>query len=318
MALETATYISDLNASNPPGADPLSQADDHLRLIKSTVKATFPNITGVVSATQSQINLLTGTGALLLLRGYLDGCILSTAGGSATMSISAGYATDSATAYLMNLTAIAKTTSAWAVGNGTGGLDTGTIANSTWYHFYVIRRPDTGVVDVVFSTNATTPTLPTNYTQYRRIGSGLTNGSAQWTSFTQNGDEFWLNDPVQTAASGTNPGTASVSHTLTAPLGIVTTSIINASLTLTLGAGVDVIWYIRPLSATDTVPSLTTAPGAQLACALPAGSNQYASAQLHIKTNTSSQIGARLNASAAGVGAYIQSVGWIDNRGRSA
>ena len=56
MALETATYISDLNASNPPGADPLSQADDHLRLIKSTVKATFPNVTNAVTATHTQLN----------------------------------------------------------------------------------------------------------------------------------------------------------------------------------------------------------------------------------------------------------------------
>lgn len=61
MALETATYISDLNSSNPPGADNVSQADDHLRLIKSTVKATFPSITGAVNATQTELNLLSST-----------------------------------------------------------------------------------------------------------------------------------------------------------------------------------------------------------------------------------------------------------------
>ena len=43
MSLETGTYISDLDASNPPGADPRSQGDDHLRLVKSVAKATFPN-----------------------------------------------------------------------------------------------------------------------------------------------------------------------------------------------------------------------------------------------------------------------------------
>jgi len=56
MALETATYIDGLNASNPAASDAISTADDHLRLIKSTIKATFPNITGPVTATQAAIN----------------------------------------------------------------------------------------------------------------------------------------------------------------------------------------------------------------------------------------------------------------------
>lgn len=56
MALETATYINGLVSSNPPGTDQISQADDHLRLIKATVLATFPNITGAVTATHSAIN----------------------------------------------------------------------------------------------------------------------------------------------------------------------------------------------------------------------------------------------------------------------
>lgn len=62
MALETGTYISDLVTSNPPNTDGVSQADDHLRLIKSTVKATFPNITGAVTATHTDLNKLTSSG----------------------------------------------------------------------------------------------------------------------------------------------------------------------------------------------------------------------------------------------------------------
>jgi len=43
MALETATYVSDLVTTNPIGAtDKRSQGDDHLRLLKSVLKATFP------------------------------------------------------------------------------------------------------------------------------------------------------------------------------------------------------------------------------------------------------------------------------------
>ena len=53
MALETGTHISDLNAANPTSVDGLAQADDHLRLIKSTVKASFPNISGAMTATHT-------------------------------------------------------------------------------------------------------------------------------------------------------------------------------------------------------------------------------------------------------------------------
>lgn len=56
MALESGTYIDSLNASNPASTDGLGQADDHIRLIKSAIKATFPNITGQVTATQADLN----------------------------------------------------------------------------------------------------------------------------------------------------------------------------------------------------------------------------------------------------------------------
>jgi hypothetical protein len=45
MGLESATYIASLNSSNPVGStDQKSQGDDHLRLIKSTIKNSFPGI----------------------------------------------------------------------------------------------------------------------------------------------------------------------------------------------------------------------------------------------------------------------------------
>lgn len=72
MSLETGTYISDLVATNPVGAtDPKSQGDDHIRLLKSTILATFAAITGAVTATHTEINRLhgltglTGTGNLV-------------------------------------------------------------------------------------------------------------------------------------------------------------------------------------------------------------------------------------------------------------
>ncbi len=60
MPLETATFINELNADWPLGDDPIREADDHMRLIKSTIQTTFPNITGEVTASQAELNLLVG------------------------------------------------------------------------------------------------------------------------------------------------------------------------------------------------------------------------------------------------------------------
>lgn len=61
MGLETSfNYPSDLSASNPASGDARSQGDDHLRGIKNVIKTTFPNITGAVSATQTELNYVAG------------------------------------------------------------------------------------------------------------------------------------------------------------------------------------------------------------------------------------------------------------------
>lgn len=60
MGLESATYISGLNASNPTSSDNASQGDDHIRLIKSTLLSTFPNVTGAVTPTHTELNYVDG------------------------------------------------------------------------------------------------------------------------------------------------------------------------------------------------------------------------------------------------------------------
>lgn len=60
MSLETGTYISDLVATNPTSTDLKSEGDNHLRLLKSTIKATFPSITGALTSTHTQLNFVTG------------------------------------------------------------------------------------------------------------------------------------------------------------------------------------------------------------------------------------------------------------------
>lgn len=60
MGLETGTYISDLVSTNPVSGDPKSQGDDHIRLLKSTIKATFPNVNAAVTPTDEELNFVDG------------------------------------------------------------------------------------------------------------------------------------------------------------------------------------------------------------------------------------------------------------------
>lgn len=71
MALETATYVSQLVPSNPLSTDSVAQADDHLRLIKSALVATFPNLTGPVTTTQQGLNYPVPQYSIILWSGVL-------------------------------------------------------------------------------------------------------------------------------------------------------------------------------------------------------------------------------------------------------
>ena len=60
MAIETFEFIDDLNAANPTATDNVSEGDDHLRGLKTTLKNTFPNVTGAINATETELNYVDG------------------------------------------------------------------------------------------------------------------------------------------------------------------------------------------------------------------------------------------------------------------
>ena len=61
MGLEAATFISELVATNPTGADDYSTADDHIRLVKAVLQGQFPNFGAVaVNATPAELDKLDG------------------------------------------------------------------------------------------------------------------------------------------------------------------------------------------------------------------------------------------------------------------
>ncbi len=74
MAIESASYISELVATNPAGGDDYATADDHLRLVKAVLKTQFPNLTAAaVTATVAELNKLDGFTGLVADLNILSG-----------------------------------------------------------------------------------------------------------------------------------------------------------------------------------------------------------------------------------------------------
>lgn len=65
MTVESVTYISDLNATLPAAGDAKSEGDDHIRNLKTGIKATFPNVNGAISATDEDLSRMAGANTAL-------------------------------------------------------------------------------------------------------------------------------------------------------------------------------------------------------------------------------------------------------------
>jgi len=82
MAKETASYISQLVATNPVASDSVSVGDDHLRMLKTVLKTQFSGLSGTtaVTATEAEMN-------------YLDIATLGTSADSKVLTQASGVVT---------------------------------------------------------------------------------------------------------------------------------------------------------------------------------------------------------------------------------
>ena len=93
MGLETATFISQLSATNPLATDPISQGDDHLRLIKDVLQEQFTSLgAAAVTTTAGELNILDGVTATSTELNYLDITTLGTSENSKAVTQTAGGA----------------------------------------------------------------------------------------------------------------------------------------------------------------------------------------------------------------------------------
>jgi len=279
-------------------------------------KAILQDQNSVTIATRDPVPAPALPGALPALRGYIDGLVLSTGGGSNIFSIAAGAAADSTNAVTMNLSSMAKNTNAWVVGSGNGALDTGSISTNTWYHVFCIQRSDTGAVDSLISLS-TSPTMPANYNYKRRIGSLLTDGSAHFTAFVQDGDLFQWKTLVSDVNGVTNSGSAAVTRTLSVPPGVNVIALIQGLYANSDGATASVV-YLSDLATTDSTPTNMVANGIGDTPALSSAAGFIARGAFlkSVRTNTSSQIRSRESLGNTNCTLTLNTLGWIDHRGR--
>jgi len=105
--------------------------------------------------------------------------------------------------------------------SGAGGLETiSSETVDTWYAIHIITDDRGTNVSGLLSVSSTTPTLPTGYTKFRRVGWVRNNGSSNFIGFTQIMENVIYNDPIGNLF--TNPS-GTVSFASYVPTGILFT-----------------------------------------------------------------------------------------------
>lgn len=133
--LETVTYIDDFNTAWPLSSDPKSEGDNHLRNIKAGVVASFPNITGAMTSTQAELNILDGatvTTAEVNLLGGKTGTIWTSTNDGAGSTLDADLLDAQSSAYYLARVNHTGTIDAADIATGavtTTGILDGTIAS---------------------------------------------------------------------------------------------------------------------------------------------------------------------------------------------
>lgn len=159
--------------------------------------------------------------------------------------------------FFLGTNLVKKLDASWSAGTNQGGLDTGTKANDTWYYCYTIYNPTTNIADAIFSTNSSSPTLPSGYVNYDYVGAirtdssgNIYNGSFKFSfdgSYT-----FMFNLPIASYNSSP-PATSKTLVTVTCPPN--STAFLYHSVT-TVSPGTSRFFRVFADSATDAAPTV--------------------------------------------------------------
>lgn len=226
---------------------------------ETTVEIDDPVLT--VNLTAVSVSLLTphesGGSISLPMIGPLStatitGLELSNNGLSPTtdIDVAPGYARDTGDSDDIFLTTVMTKSLAavWAPGSGAGGLLAGARTTNSLYAVWLIKRTDTGHVDVGIDPSFIAPSLPANYDKKRLIGFITTNttGAGEIRAFLQAGDHFAF---IDTAAGYDHTESPAVSGTT-----------YTATLLLPPNSLADVLWVYQNPTSTGLAVDVYLAP----------------------------------------------------------
>lgn len=236
-------------------------------------------------------------------KGYFHGLKLANSG-SHGITIGIGEAaSDAATPIRLVLAApLTKLlNTAWAVGNGNGGLDTGSVAAGT-YHLWLIGRSSDDAVDALFSLSASAPTMPVGWDRKAYMWPVVRLASAN-LGFVQVGNYFSLTAPT-VSANTPIAITAALLALPNVPTGASVLTDFTASIFAT-SANYHA-YFSSPLAA-DAVP----APNS-FSSLVTIGNSALSSGQFRLLTDSSGRI--RHRASTAIPFFYATTLGWEFHR----
>lgn len=258
--------------------------------------------------------VLTGAGTwqeltVALPAGYLAGLSIANDTTDATNDIvvKPGAARDSGDARNLVLTVdnIKRIDAAFAEytlpGTASGGRSSSdNLTGAKWFHVYLIGGA--GKNTQPFFATSLTPTLPTGFTEWRRVGSVWWTGSGI-KGFSQVGRRFYFTNPDGLDADTTTLGATASLFTVRTPSGLKCVAVCQVySSHASAFAGVRVSDPDTP----DLAPSLTVAPLASIG----GGGGTATAGEAQVLTNTSSQVRARaVNSSTT---FRMATLGWID------
>lgn len=253
-----------------------------------------------------------------LSRGHIDGFITSI--GTDTdhdIDIAAGSARDSSDGSDLKTSSVLtkQIDINWVEGSAAGGFPSGlTLAIDTWYHMFVLLNNNMVTVDAGFDSSITATNLLTDastYTDYRRIGSVLTDGSSNIIAYKQYEDRFVWDVTIQDI-SNSNFGS--------------TVQVMALSVPPDIQVWADITMVFRESTSNTRRQGLYGTGDANLSGVTPASSladfdkknaDQIApNLGLLLKTDTSSQV--QFKASSGSTDAFVKVIthGWEDPRGK--
>lgn len=304
IALNTLTRTTVYRSSNSDNAVNFSAGTKDVFITLPGMSV--PVVAGVAQSLTAAQQAQARSNISSILKGHIFGLTLSNNGTDATndIDIAAGEAASTETNPVLMVLASALTKrldASWAVGTGNGGLDTGSIANTT-YHIWLIQRSDTGVVDALFSTSATSPTMPANYDRKRRIGS-IVRASNAILAFTHNGDIFLLSTPQLVNSTAVN--TSVVDLAFSVPAGITIEILANI---YAINSNGSCVWVFYSPFIGGSIGLANTNLVSQSSSIGVSGQFRFLTNNANVKAVSNTATGGTVNHA---------TIGWVDTRGRT-